>query len=218
MSNASGDVAGLARPGPSAAPGQHGLIETIDDALPQALQQSIYAGLRNGGWTYGWKSNAATDAYAFWHWHFAGTVKPDHHKTDGTAQPYDCAAELERQSPRVYTVWRHLQQHALAGHTLVRCYANAFPYGCDGTLHTDSLSATSFTSVYYPHDEWHPNWGGETVFFNDTSDEIVASIYPRPNRLVCFPGTIPHVARGLTRSCPAMRITLMFKTERCWPS
>src|SRR5260370_32854608 len=27
-------------------------------------------------------------------------------------------------------------------------------------------------------------------------------------------GTIPHVARGLSRVCPALRITLMFKAER----
>ncbi|MDB5411241.1 MAG: hypothetical protein JWL84_6153 [Rhodospirillales bacterium] len=26
-------------------------------------------------------------------------------------------------------------------------------------------------------------------------------------------GTIPHAARGVARTCPAMRMTLMFKTE-----
>jgi SM-20-related protein len=30
---------------------------------------------------------------------------------------------------------------------------------------------------------------------------------------VVFPGLIPHVARGVSRTCPMLRITLMFKTR-----
>ena len=101
----------------------------------------------------------------------------------------------------------------MKGHTLMRCYANGQPYGSDGSLHTDSASPRSFTSVYYPHGRWSPNWGGETLFFNQEETDIVASIYPKPNRLVIFSGTVPHVARGVSRICPVLRITLMFKTE-----
>jgi SM-20-related protein len=54
---------------------------------------------------------------------------------------------------------------------------------------------------------------GETVFFNQEETDIIASIYPKPNRLVMFQGTIPHTARGVSRICPVLRITLMFKTE-----
>jgi hypothetical protein len=75
------------------------------------------------------------------------------------------------------------------------------------------VSDRSRTVIYYPHPTWHPNWGGETVFFNQDRTGIIAPIYPRPNRLVIFAGNIPHVARGLSRTCPIMRNTLMFKAE-----
>jgi SM-20-related protein len=50
------------------------------------------------------------------------------------------------------------------------------------------------------------------VFFTQDGSDILASIYPKPNRLIVFPGAIPHVARGISRTCPKLRITLMFKT------
>ena len=55
--------------------------------------------------------------------------------------------------------------------------------------------------------------GGETVFFNREKTDIIACVYPKPNRLVIFRGNFPHVARGVSRTCPALRIALMFKTE-----
>ena len=60
---------------------------------------------------------------------------------------------------------------------------------------------------------WHPNYAGETVFFNDEGTDIIGTVYPRPNRMVLFSGSIPHVARGVSRVCPELRITLMFKTR-----
>jgi SM-20-related protein len=101
----------------------------------------------------------------------------------------------------------------LQGHRLIRCYANGHTYGSDGTLHTDSTRPGTYTCVYYPHQMWHPNWGGETVLFNQDKTDIVACVYPKPNRMVVFDGTIPHVARGVSRICPVLRVTLMFKTD-----
>jgi SM-20-related protein len=101
----------------------------------------------------------------------------------------------------------------MQGHRLVRCYANGQTYGSDGNLHTDTTLANSYTSVYYPHEAWFPDWGGETVFFNAAKDDIIACVYPKPNRIVIFDGTVPHVARGVSRVCPVLRVTLMFKTD-----
>jgi len=97
---------------------------------------------------------------------------------------------------------------------LTRCYANGAPHGSEGSIHTDSVSDQSRTVIYYPHTKWHPNWGGETLFFNKEQTDVVACVYPRPNRLLVFSGTIPHVARSVSRVCPVLRVTLMFKTER----
>jgi hypothetical protein len=38
-------------------------------------------------------------------------------------------------------------------------------FGAEGTLRTESVSDLSFTTIYYQHDKWDANWGGETLFF-----------------------------------------------------
>jgi SM-20-related protein len=50
--------------------------------------------------------------------------------------------------------------------------------------------------------------------FNPEKTDIIAAVYPQPNRLAVFRGSLPHVARGVARICPVLRITLMFKVER----
>ena len=49
------------------------------------------------------------------------------------------------------------------------------------------------------------------MFINDLGD-IAHAVLPKPGRIVQFDGRILHAARGLSRICPAMRVTLMFKT------
>ncbi|MGH7016591.1 MAG: hypothetical protein ACRED8_05840, partial [Caulobacteraceae bacterium] len=95
---------------------------------------------------------------------------------------------------------------------LTRCYANGYPSGAEGGVHLDSNLPTHFTAIYYPHLAWNPNWAGETLFFDAEGADVIAAVYPRPNRLAVFPGVIPHVARAVSRACPELRITLMFKT------
>jgi SM-20-related protein len=188
-------------------------IALFDDLLTAPMRQQIWNFLNQAGWQFGWKSDPKTDQYGFWHKHFAGSIHPDHEKKDGQEVQYECAEELRRHAPMIHDVWLRVADRALKGHTLVRCYANGYPYGSEGSIHTDSISPDSFTSIYYPHDSWQPNWGGETVFFDSGKTDIIASVYPRPNRLLIFRGTMQHVARGVSRTCPRMRITLMFKTE-----
>jgi SM-20-related protein len=194
--------------------GDHRLpVVTVDDFLDDEQRKRIYAFLCRPTWQFGWKSVAGQDQYSFWHKHFAGHKVPDHTLKADQEQPYDCAEELQGSAPIIHRFWQALEMTALKGHTLLRCYANGQPFGSEGAIHTDSISERSFTSIYYPHEKWHPNWGGETVFFNKQETDIIASIYPKPNRFVVFAGTTPHVARGVARVCPALRITLMFKTE-----
>lgn len=194
-------------------------IERNDDLLAPEAHRQVREFLDAPGWKFGWKSQAKKDPFSFWHKHFAGHVHPDHGWIDPPPDEeergrVDRAAELARNAPVIHALWQGLQATLMDGHRLVRCYANAFSFGCDGTLHTDSRRPDSYTAIYYPNDHWEPDWGGETIFFNTAKTDIVGAVYPKPNRLVMFNGTIPHVARGLARGCPALRITLMFKTQR----
>lgn len=183
-------------------------IRVFDDLLPPDDRKPLLAFLKGPGWSYGAFSDSTPGAPRYWYKHFAGLVRDGPEPSD----PLAYEAELGAYAPMVAQLWQKLKAGLLVGHALTRCYANGYPYGSDGGLHYDSNVDTHFTCIYYPHLVWHPNWSGETVFFNQAGDEIIASVYPRPNRLVVFPGNVAHIARGVARVCPEMRITLMFKT------
>jgi len=183
-------------------------IVVVDDLLPLEEQRNLHTFLSSGNWSHGWRSHAGDAVQGFWHRHFAGSLDA----AEASASP-DVEAELARNAPPADALWQRLKRSSLAGHALERCYANGLPYGCDGATHTDSLERGACTAVYYPHAQWDPDWGGETLIFNKDKSDILAAIYPKPNRLLIFPGFVFHVARGVSRTCPAMRITLMFKTR-----
>jgi SM-20-related protein len=199
----------LAKAPPAALPEHSARDITIhDDFLGVEEQRAILNFLRGPGWGYGAYSDPAPEASRYWFKHFAGYVKhgQEEHDLD------QIEAELDQSAPLAGAIWRQIKSALLPGHVLTRCYANGYPFGAEGGLHMDSDIPTHYTALYYPHLAWHPNYSGETVFFNATGTEIIASVYPRPNRLVLFPGTIPHVARSVSRRCPDLRMTLMFKT------
>jgi SM-20-related protein len=183
-------------------------IAIHDDLLDLPMQQAVLGFLRGPGWSHGAFSDPSPDASRYWYKHFAGYAKSGQE----THAPDQIEAELAATAPLVAEVWRRLRAGILSGHALTRCYANGYPFGSEGGVHLDSNIVSHFTAIYYPHQEWRPNFAGETVFFNADQSDIIASVYPKPNRLVVFPGVIPHVARGVSRTCPEMRITLMFKT------
>lgn len=178
----------------------------FDNYIPPELREIVLNNLGRLHWEFGWKSNPSTDIYSFFHTHLGGSRLPDH---SGAAQ-YGCELEVSARHQSIYSIWEKIDL-LCPKQKLVRCYANAHVYGCDGTVHTDSVKDNSYTWIYYPHKVWKPNWAGETVFFE--GDEIIASIHPKPNRLIVFPGRMSHVARGVSRTCPVMRHSIMFKTE-----
>jgi SM-20-related protein len=184
------------------------MVKVFDNLLPPADHAAIWRFLNQGGWSYGGYSAEEPDADRYFYKHFAG-FRQDGREARTAAQIED---ELAQSAPMLAQFWVGLKAGPLAGQALARCYANGMPGGVEGGLHLDSNIETHLTSIYYPHPEWSPNFGGETLMFNETGDEILAAIYPRPNRLVVFAGTIPHVARPSSRKRPELRITLMFKT------
>jgi SM-20-related protein len=181
-------------------------VFVLDNVLTGPMRQQVNDFLCGPGWKFGHKSSARRDMFSFWSRRFAG-----YHKGTKSKQ-YDCADELRQTVPLLHGFWNHLAGGPFRGRTLVRCYANAHTYGSDGTVHTDSKRDDSHTAVYYPHEVWEPDWAGETIVFDAGMTDIIAAVYPKPNRLFVFKGNLPHVARGVSRTCPVLRVTLMFKT------
>jgi len=185
-----------------------GKVQVFDDLLAPAEHAAVWNFLNRPGWAYGGFSAEGPEADRYFYKHFAG------YRTDGR-EARDLAAiedELAQSAPILAQMWSELRKGPLAGQALSRCYANGMSGGIEGGLHLDSNIETHLTSIYYPHPTWSPNFAGETLLFNAAGDEVLAAIYPKPNRLAVFAGTIPHVARPMSRRRADLRITLMFKT------
>lgn len=102
---------------------------------------------------------------------------------------------------------------------LKRIYANGQTYGLDGDFHTDCHTnscgeGVSYTFLWYANEEWHPTWGGYTVFC-DTPEITQESNYkyflPKPNTALLFPGDILHYGQSPSRTFGGLRMTLAYK-------
>jgi hypothetical protein len=110
--------------------------------------------------------------------------------------------------------WRFLHEAHLSDSVLIRCYLNGYTYGTDGYFHTDSQRADQQTTILFMNEEeWQPDWAGETVFLDQNGD-ILRSVLPRKNRAILFPGDVPHAGRGVSRQCPLLRKTLIYKVRK----
>ena len=78
--------------------------------------------------------------------------------------------------------------------SLPNVYTNLLRSGDRPKAHVDNVSQNNRTVMFYTNDQWHRDWGGETVFY-DLDDEITKAILPKPGRVVSFDGRIPHSAR-----------------------
>jgi SM-20-related protein len=92
-----------------------------------------------------------------------------------------------------------------------RAYVNNSVYGDMYYMHRDcSAYRKHVTVLYYANLEWQPDWGGETIFYNDEQEaEVVVS--PRPGRLVVGRGAILHRGTVPTRACHEERYTIAYK-------
>lgn len=172
-------------------------IARIEQVFPQELADRLHKTITETGWHYGWRSNFGM---GYGHWN-KSYVK------SSSANGLDIADKLE--NPAIIDAWNLIKELYVPDHILLRCYANAHTYGIEGYPHTDSSRPKDKTILMYINKNWRREYGGETVIFKD--NEILLSELPRHNRGLIFPGNYTHTARGATRICPDLRMTLMFK-------
>lgn len=92
-----------------------------------------------------------------------------------------------------------------------RAYVNCSIFGDSYYLHRDcAIEDKHVTALYYANLEWQPDWGGETIYYNDDDDGEIA-ITPRPGRLVVARGAILHRGNVPARGCYEERYTLAYK-------
>jgi len=172
------------------------VIQKLSNCLPLLTIGMMISHIKNGQWNYGWISN---DKMGFAHWN------QDLGKGDA-ANSLDISDNL--QEPFI-TAWKHLQSEYFPNTDLLRCYANGHTYGVEGYPHTDSRRSHDKTLVIYLNEVWKREWGGETIIYDQ--NDIVHAELPKFNHGLVFPGNAWHVARGVSRICPTLRTTVMFK-------
>ena len=173
---------------------------TVKDSLTSTrLLDMGKAYLDKAHWSYGWPSN--TDM-PFGNWN----ADISHTGKENTVDVRD------RLPHELIDLWDAVNDEMFGGQgTLVRCYANRHTYGTEGYIHTDTTREGDLTCVIYMDPKWDVNWGGETVVYNADRTEIIKSVIPQYGRAFAFSGNQPHCAKPLSRVCPTVRTTLMFK-------
>lgn len=92
-----------------------------------------------------------------------------------------------------------------------RAYVNSAVYGDSYYIHRDSpVGSHNVTVLYYANLNWEPDWGGETIFYKDDNDAVLA-VSPRPGRLVISRGAILHRGTVPTQDCHEARLTIAYK-------
>lgn len=100
----------------------------------------------------------------------------------------------------------------------LRAYVNCAVYGDNYYVHRDCPEdSKNVTVLYYANLTWEPDWGGETIFYDDDNDAVTA-VSPRPGRVVVSRGAILHRATVPTRSCYEERFTIAYKLGSGAPS
>jgi len=174
-------------------------IAQIPNIFPEELAEQLLIYVNNVPWHYGWASNKAM-GYSHWNFDFA---KADQDNGLDVA---------DRLPPILSLAWKYLQKEHLGEQDLLRCYTNAHTFGVEGYPHTDSRRDSDETIVVYLNPEWRREWGGETMVYDSFNpSKIVHAELPQFNRALRFFGDQTHTARSVSRICPTLRMTLMFK-------
>jgi SM-20-related protein len=175
------------------------MVTVKDNTLPLDALKKCELWLDRANWNYGWQSNKQMP---FGHWNVDITKTTISNTTD-------IAAKLPVEFKKV---WDALNKAFFGGQALlIRCYSNRHTFGTEGYIHTDTKRQEDHTCVVYMNENWEADWGGETMFYSEDKDAVLRAIMPKFGRVAVFPGTVPHKAAPVSRVCPKVRTTLMFK-------
>ena len=147
-------------------------IIEIKDFFDEADAKTIWAYHTKPRWKFGHGSNHADDI-RFW--------------------------QMELSDDEYFSkeLYRKVLEEVGEDYVLERVYANGHVFGTCGAAHHDSFNTLARTVLYYANPIWKPAWGGKTAFsLNDENHYVL----PEPNKLVIFPGIIPHWAEESSRS------------------
>ena len=119
--------------------------------------------------------------------------------------------ELGVQMPFLHEIWELMVGRVDRTLQIQRIFLNGHTFGLGDSIHDDG-GPGSYTFLLYVNPVWRPEWGGETMFYNVSVDDVVAAVLPKPGRVIFFDGRLPHAGRAPARGFTGLRVTLAFQT------
>tara|TARA_Y100000289_G_C3923155_1_gene151658 strand:- start:102 stop:659 length:558 start_codon:yes stop_codon:yes gene_type:complete len=92
--------------------------------------------------------------------------------------------------------------------TIDRCIVNVVTSFNSFHIHDDSGKEAKWSLLYYANLKWDIEYGADTIFLNDNRKDLVHTVQCKPNRIVIFDATIPHVIRPSTITAPHYRFSI----------
>lgn len=178
----------------------------IDDGITDEEHSKVLELLTGSVWRYGWPYPYSPLDRPCWHAFIAGTHRDE---------LQDCEQELRERSDWGFlaNIWTRIKAAHMPTATLLGVYANGQVSSQDGPIHRDNTAdAPGRTVMLFCSEYWAACWGGELMFYDFSKKFIVASVQPKPKRLVIFNGEVPHAARAPVVSCNRLRMSIAFKT------
>ena len=190
---------------------ENNVIHVVDNAiaaqLPARLWEWAVASCRAGG-RYGDVADAKYSMNPFW----GATVMCE------AAHGGDEEVRVIEDTPAVFQdTWKVLERGLRPFHFTIRdVFVNGQTYGLENAIHTDRPDPEEgwYTALLYINPKWHVDWGGETVFYNQSRSDIIYAVVPKPGRLVFFDARHHHWGRPPTRNTNDLRVSVAFCLTR----
>ncbi len=176
--------------------------QIIDNCVSAEVHKNLWSACQSPNWYFGYLPNGTDNSAQFWRMDLKGNK----------------AASV---------FWNDVRPKCeeLVGKPLevIRQYANGHTYGLGGQPHCDDSKEGTYTLLYFPMQEWAPDWDGETVFYkgghggdspqfvNWEGFERTQIIRPLPNRAILFDARLAHEGRAPSRHCRELRVTVAYK-------
>ncbi len=103
------------------------------------------------------------------------------------------------------------QEYKLKNRKIKQARINLSPASEKNRVHTDYQG---LTLLYYCNLDWQLEWGGHTLFMDDSLSDAEYTCLYKPGRVVLFDGTIPHMILTPTGIAQMHRFSFALQLDR----
>jgi len=158
-----------------------------------------------------WKWHKFAGGARFWYYEVFLSDSFYFEENKGTSGEWTHAPEWVE---GIHPIWNKIYEKVkeLAGPSFIcwRYIINGQTQGQEGEAHTDFQGyerAPTETFILYLNEEWHPEWGGDTIFYHPNSMDERGRVPVTPGKLIGYDSRIKHRGSAPTEK-NILRVTL----------